>query len=260
MPSPAKATFKPTDNGFKDIPFGEYALSSSVTNASTKVKKTYGAAGSNDVWGATKQGETTISGVAVCTGVKVNVDVQDSFWVPLTPSVGNHTNGYSVYAGDSAVDVEVSYTPYTPSIPTSTDPPPVDESQGELEDFTSTEWSERTTIIQSGFNLKCIYDYDKTTLGKGEIRAQRNITNQLIPDKTTGKRIGELAVYQSAKNLDVSIPFVPIFLMKPGEYCNVKISSQYIDKIDRIESIEMGESETGNQIFNLNFRIAETDE
>lgn len=115
-----------------------------------------------------------------------------------------------------------------------------------------TEWVEQRRVLDEGINVKCIDLTHKEKHGFGEIRAEENIVNNLIPNETVAKRIGKSKIFESAKSLDISMPIPPNFAIKPRSFITTKISSLFLEVTEQVKSVEFNLS--GNsQEYKVNF-------
>lgn len=232
-------------DGYQDIAFGQVAKKSSI-----RACRSGGTGLTSIVSVSSYTGEKTeTDGTVTCVGVKLYYQIYVYQAQTFTPSFSGLPVTTYVYTPSTCI-AKVEWETYTvpaaqpqvqiieegDPVPTPPEPPK-----------TEIEWIEQQVVRQEGLNVKCIDTYHKTDLLYGEIRADENITNALIPNEDIAKKIGELAILKTSRNLNVDISTPPNFDLKPLKFIANDISFLGLTGIRKIDSINFKISATTNE-------------
>lgn len=219
-----------TSGGTKTYPFDNYVIKSTL-----KVVKTDSTLAGGSVSSYRGTDVTTLNGVEVCKGVEYRTKVITQEWAALAPGIGIQVDGYWI-AVPSTIDIRISGTTYEAPSNAPAEYPEPDEIDPVID--AEINYEEQQFLVDAGFNLKCIDEYHKIYLGYGELRADENIINPIIPDREAAIRVGKYYIFKTGKTeKTITQNIVPNLSIEPLNTAYIDLSINFISQIVQIDKV-----------------------
>ncbi len=201
----------------------------------------------------TALGLKDVNGISTCLGTTFSYTLHSQQVQHLDPLNFSYVAGArsTVTYVPGEINIKVSWDTYTPSQSIEKTSVVENSSGYTVPDIAPVD---KIVIVKNGFSVKCVNKKDTKTYGNGEIRADSNYTNNLIPDIDHAIRIGENLIYNSMKNLGIQINTVPHFNIKLRQYIRVPVSYLFYSENLKVEGLEFNLSSGAEQAFIINTR------
>jgi hypothetical protein len=228
--------------------FGQRAISETVA-----VNKISSTGMFSSVTLGTKLGIKNISGIETCLGTTFSYTLlsqQIQYIDPLNFSYVAGARSTTTYV-PGKINIKVSWDTNIPSQSVEKTSNTQQTSGYTIPDISPVD---KIVIMKNGFSVKCVNIKDTEDYGNGEIRADSNYTNNLIPDIDHAERVGENLIYNSMKNLGIQVNTIPHFDIKLRQYIRVPVSYLFYSENLKVEGIEFNSSSGAEQSFIIHTR------